>query len=62
MAIETKLEDWMNGADAARFLGVTRGAITYFTEHGDLHPVKVGAALLLQRAEVEAFKARRARR
>jgi hypothetical protein len=53
-------EKYITAADAARTLNVSRGAITYFVTQGWLQPVKIGSALLLERAELEALKIRRA--
>ena len=57
-----QLEDYITGSEAARILGVSRGAITYFLQTRDLlSAVRVPPrTLLLRRDEVEALKARRA--
>jgi hypothetical protein len=57
-----QIEDYITGSEAARTLGVSRGAITYFRQIGSLKSsVKIGhGTLLLKRSEVEALKARRA--
>jgi hypothetical protein len=62
MTIRLEPKDYVTGAEAARILGVSRGAITYFVRHRELFPVKVRFALLLKRSAVEALKQRRAGR
>jgi excisionase family DNA binding protein len=56
------LNEYITAADAARMLGVTRAMITYYLRMRDLFGHRIGKTCLLRRADVEAFKEKRARR
>jgi hypothetical protein len=59
-----QIEDYVTGSEAAKILGVSRGAITYFLQTRDLlSAVRVPPrTLLLRRDEVQRLKEKRASR
>lgn len=58
-----ELNKYITAADAARILGVTPAMITYYLRVRALFAIKIGnRTTLLRRADVEAFKAKRAAR
>jgi len=61
--IHMSIEDYVTTNEAARILGVTRGAVAHWLRDRVLFAVKMGPrAFLIQRSAVEALKEKRARR
>jgi excisionase family DNA binding protein len=59
---EDSADEWISQAEAARIRGVSRQAIGRLIRRQRLQTVKVGGRMLVQRKDIENFRAQKAGR